>query len=64
MNDTLVYSLAETARVLGISRTTVYRLLLDSTFPAFKVGNRTLVSKAGLAEWVERKTAGKECDNA
>ena len=59
-NEKLVYSITETARVLGISRPTVYRLLERDSFPAFRIGDRTLVSIKGLAEWVDRQSYGKE----
>lgn len=52
MKERLTYSPAEVARVLGISRPTVYTLLKRTDFPAFKVGSRTLVSADGLREWI------------
>lgn len=57
--DKLTYSPAETAKVLGLSRPTVYTLMKRADFPAFKVGSRTLVSADGLREWVHSQ-AGKE----
>ena len=59
MNEKLTYSIAETARVLGISRSSVYRLLERSSFPAFRIGDRTLISVKGLEEWVNSQTVGK-----
>ena len=47
----------EAAQVLGVSRCTVYKLIHRADFPALKVGNRQLISREGLAEWV-RKQAG------
>ena len=53
-SEKLVYNISEAAAVLGISRPTVYDLLLHRPdFPAFRVGTRWLISKAGLQEWVE-----------
>lgn len=55
--EPLAYSVAEAARVLGgISRPTMYRLIHQSGFPAFKVGSRTLIDAAGLKEWVKSQT--------
>lgn len=50
--DKLAYSTTETAEVLGVSRPVVYTLMKRTDFPAFKVGNRTLVSAEGLRAWV------------
>lgn len=52
MADKLVYSVAEAAEVLGISRPKVYDLLRRDDFPSFKVGGRVLVSVEGLRQWV------------
>ena len=62
MADKLVYSTAETAEVLGVSRPTVYNLLKRVDFPSFKVGTRTLVSAEGLREWVRQQTTGGEAN--
>ena len=51
--DKLAYSTTETAQVLGVSRPTVYQLMKQTGFPAFKVGTRTLVSAEGLRAWVQ-----------
>lgn len=51
--DRLTYSPAEAAKVLGLSRPTVYTLMKRIDFPSFKVGSRTLVSADGLREWVK-----------
>lgn len=51
--DKLTYSPAEAAKVLGLSRPTVYTLMKRVDFPVFKVGSRTLVSADGLREWVK-----------
>ena len=55
-NDKLVYNVTEVAQVLNISRPTVYELLHREDFPAFRIGNRWLTSKAGLAKWVEEQS--------
>lgn len=52
----LAVSAAEAARLLGISRPTLYQLLNREDFPSFRVGNRVLVSVAGLQEWIDRQT--------
>lgn len=52
----LAVSAAEAARLLGISRPTLYQLLNREDFPSFRVDNRVLVSVAGLQEWIDRQT--------
>ena len=58
MGEKLAYSLTETAKVLGISRPTVYALIKQPGFPVFQIGGRKLVSVDGLREWVI-KEAGR-----
>lgn len=54
--EPLAVGTTEAARLLGVSRPTLYRLLSQTDFPAFRVGNRVLISVAGLQEWIDRKT--------
>lgn len=54
--EPLAVSAAEAARLLGVSRPTLYNLLNQSGFPSFRVGNRVLVSVAGLQDWVDQQT--------
>ena len=54
--EPLAISASETARILGISRPTVYQLFHQAGFPVFKVGNRTLVSVDGLRAWIAKQT--------
>ncbi len=51
----LAVSAAEAARLLGVSRPTLYTLLNREDFPSFHVGNRILVSVDGLREWIDRQ---------
>ena len=53
--EPLAVSAPEAARLLGVSKPTVYRMMNQSNFPAFKVGGRTLVSVDGLREWVRKQ---------
>ena len=54
--EPLAVSAAEAARLLGVSRPTLYNLLNQSGFPSFRVGNRVLVSVTGLQDWVDQQT--------
>lgn len=57
MDSKLAISVPEAAKLLGVSKTTMYELVRREDFPAFSVGNRLLVSVAGLAKWVEEQAA-------
>lgn len=57
--EKLVYSAAETAQVLSVSKPTVYQLCKRDDFPSFRIGGRLVVSAAGLASWVERQTEAR-----
>ena len=48
----LAVSAAEAARLLGISRPTLYQYIGRDDFPSFRVGNRVLVSVSGLQDWL------------
>lgn len=52
----LAVSTAEAARLLGVSRPTLYQYIGRDDFPSFRVGNRVLVSVAGLQAWIEQQT--------
>ena len=52
-------SVAEAARLLGVSRPTVYALIHREDFPSFNIGQRTLVSTAGLRAWVDAQAETK-----
>lgn len=54
--EPLAVGAAEAARLLGISRPTLYRLLNREDFPSFRVGNRVLISVAGLQSWIDKQT--------
>lgn len=57
--EKLAISVREAAEILGISVPTAYELARRADFPAFHVGRRTLVDRAGLARWVSAQT-GRE----
>ena len=54
--EPLAVSAPEAARLLGVSKPTVYQMMNREDFPAFKVGARTLISVEGLREWVKKQT--------
>ncbi len=46
------------AQVLGITPSSVYELMHESSFPVLKIGSRLVVPKEKFIEWVERNTGG------
>lgn len=54
--EPLAVGATEAARLLGVSRPTLYQLMNRVDFPSFRVGGRVLVSVAGLQEWIDRQT--------
>jgi excisionase family DNA binding protein len=52
-DEALTLSVEHAARLLGISRTTAYRLVRDGELPAIRVGRRVLILKKPLMEMLE-----------
>ena len=57
--EKIALNVKEAAALLGISRPTMYQLCRRDDFPALRVGNRTLISRAGLERWVEQQAEVK-----
>ena len=55
MNNTLTMSVEEAAQELGICTKSMYTLTHRADFPTIKIGRRTRISRAGLAEWVRQQ---------
>ena len=53
--EPLAVSAPEAARLLGVSKPTIYQYIHRDDFPAFKLGNRTLVSVEGLKDWIRKQ---------
>lgn len=47
-------SIIEAARMIGVSRSTVFAMIAAGTIPACKVGRRTLIPVAALNELADR----------
>lgn len=50
----VTYSMEEAAEAMSVSRPTMQNLVNTEGFPAYKVGQRTLIDAAGLREWSAR----------
>lgn len=56
----LAVSTSEAAKLLGVSRPTLYQYINREDFPSFRLGNRVLISVAGLQKWIDQQTKGGE----
>ena len=46
------------AKVLGVSPSSGYELMHNSSFPVLKIGSRMVVPKEKFIQWVEENTTG------
>ena len=46
------------AKILGISPSSGYELMHNSSFPVLKIGSRMVVPKEKFIQWVEKNTTG------
>lgn len=46
------------AKVLGISISSAYELMHETSFPALRVGSRIVAPKEKFCQWVELQTGG------
>ena len=53
-----VYKNHNEAKVLGVSPSNGYELMHEPDFPVLRVGNRMVVPKEKLMQWVEEYTGG------
>ena len=61
VQNKLAVSVAEMAELLSVSRPTAYEIIRRSDFHgAFKSGRRTLVSVAGIQEWIKKQIEDSE----
>lgn len=51
----IAYGIAETARMTGLGRTTLYSNISSGELPSIKVGKRRLVRHADLVHFLDRQ---------
>jgi len=60
-NERLTYNVSDAAAVLNVSRNTMYAIMRRDDFhAAFRVGDRWLISREGLKDWMTKQIA--HCD--
>ena len=57
--EKIAISVPEAAEMLGMCPKSVYQLTRRADFPAFKSGNRTIISVEGLRAWVLKQATGE-----
>ncbi len=55
----LVMSVKELQEALCVSRRFAYELTKQEGFPAFKIGKRVLIDRAGLERWMKEQQEKK-----
>jgi len=60
--DTLkrAYTVGEIAKLLGVSKTSAYRLISSDQFHSVKIGGQYRVSKVVFDEWLNGRKGGAE----
>ena len=54
--QSMAISVDEMAELLNISRPSAFTLAHSEGFPAFRVGRRLLINRAGLQSWMDEQT--------
>jgi len=52
--EKLVYSVSEASKVLHIGINKTYELINDNIIPSFRVGNKILIPKSTLEQWLKQ----------
>jgi len=53
------YTPDELAEILGLGRTLVYANLKSGKIPAIRIGNRFVIPRSGIAEWLKSSGGGQ-----
>lgn len=59
----IVYSIAEVAQLLDISRSYAYKLVQQGELPVLDIGTRRVIPKAYLDEWIREKVKENQRDD-
>ncbi len=62
MQETSALSIAQTARTLGIGRSTLYCLIKEGRLPVRKLGKRTLILRRDLEHFIAALTTSTDPD--
>lgn len=56
MQEKLIYTAEETAKMLGIGMNKIYELLASGVIPAKRLGRKYLIPKLALEKWLNDNT--------
>lgn len=54
--DRLLISVAEAAKIMGVSTSTAYRLARENRIPVIRIGSSVRVNLRQLEKWIEEHT--------
>lgn len=57
--EKLGFSIAEVAKLLGVSRPTVYALINNEQLPTIHAGRRVIVPAEQFKHWIESRSTGR-----
>lgn len=60
--DPITVSVTEAAKLLGVSRPTVYNMIRGAGLPHISLNRRTLIPVDRLREWVNERAGGGDCE--
>ena len=55
MNNKLIYTAEETARLLGVGMNKIYELLISGKLPSRRIGRKYLIPKIVLEKWLNNE---------
>jgi excisionase family DNA binding protein len=58
--EKLALSVQETAKLLGVSKSQLYKEITNNNFPHFCIGKRILISKESIYSYIKEKENCKE----
>jgi excisionase family DNA binding protein len=58
MHDLTALSVAQTARILGIGRSTLYQIIKEGRLPVRKIGKRSLIMRDDIDRFVTSLPCG------
>lgn len=62
MGEKLTYTVEEVAKLLGLSRSSMYQAIRNNSVPSLRIGGRILISKIELEKLLGRDTSGSRAN--
>lgn len=59
-SNALVYSVRDTAQLLSVTPTTVYRLVSSGELPSMRIGTSIRIPADALSRWISEQAAGDD----